>query len=227
MRQNFTEDLVTAIMKAVVDGCLTPSHFIWDFMVSQANFYTIKDFRGGAASIFPQKVNDFCLEYETTFGSRAYQFLQGKGWQGVGKNKVLSPTSWEGNFILPSVRTIQRNRASLPIQIVGMDPEWMDQIAADFKAKQAAVGQRQLVGGVGVDETDYGVVTVQRRDGKLIGTIDLGPDLNRDVLSLPNVSETEELINAYELQVQALSAAAAKSGGCQIHTTGFPIPHHP
>ncbi|KAI8816777.1 uncharacterized protein EV422DRAFT_509608 [Fimicolochytrium jonesii] len=141
-------DIALMAMRAVVSGCLRPTHWLWEFIASQLQFFTVKDYRGRRCSIFSSRVAEFWFEFETRFGGRAYKFLVGKGWAGVGRNVIC----------------------------------------AQHARLQESLGLRYLAGGIGVDETDYGISTVQRGSkGRLTGTV-------------------EQALNAFELSTQLCMA---------------------
>ncbi|KAI8816778.1 uncharacterized protein EV422DRAFT_509609 [Fimicolochytrium jonesii] len=115
-------DIALMVMRAVVSGCLRPTHWLWEFIASQLQFFTVKDYRGRRCSIFSSRVAEFWFEFETRFGGRAYEFLVGKGWAGVGRNVIC----------------------------------------AQHARLQESLGLRYLAGGIGVDETDYRISTVEQ-----------------------------------------------------------------
>ncbi|KAI8825680.1 uncharacterized protein EV422DRAFT_575599 [Fimicolochytrium jonesii] len=82
-------DIAVMAMRAVGSKCLRPTHWLWEFIASQLQFFMVKDYRGRGCSIFSSRVTEFWFEFEAHFWGRAYEFLVGKGWAGVGRSGPL------------------------------------------------------------------------------------------------------------------------------------------
>ncbi|KAI9103962.1 hypothetical protein DFS34DRAFT_646096 [Phlyctochytrium arcticum] len=91
-------------------------------------------------------------------------------------------------------RTQQDRTAQFLQNIIGLSEARFDDASAKFRDLQASFSSRYLVGCIGFDKTDTGVATVQRTEGKLMGTINVGPQLH-EALELQNV---EERLSSYE-----------------------------
>ncbi|KAI8825676.1 uncharacterized protein EV422DRAFT_503062 [Fimicolochytrium jonesii] len=117
------------------------------------------------------------------------------------------PCEWDGNLVLPSQRAQQRLRADAGVQLVGLDSDRIDAICAQHVWLQESLGLRYLAGGIGFDETDYGILTVQPGSkGQLMGTVDLGPGLTESILGLSDVSKVDQALNAFALSTQLCMA---------------------
>ncbi|KAI9093502.1 hypothetical protein DFS34DRAFT_596171 [Phlyctochytrium arcticum] len=107
--------------------------------------------------------------------------------QGQGRNQVLSPEDWDSNFILLSSKTQIMRRSKAP-EVMRLDAERLDSIAKEFHKVQALIGKRRLVGAIPFHETDTGVATVLRSNGRVKGTIDCGSGLNKQIAGYEDVN---------------------------------------
>ncbi|KAI8818077.1 uncharacterized protein EV422DRAFT_570225 [Fimicolochytrium jonesii] len=77
-------DIALMVMRAVVSGCLRPTHWLWEFIASQLQFFTVKDYRGRRCSIFSSRVAEFWFELRPALAVGLTSFSSAKDGQELG-----------------------------------------------------------------------------------------------------------------------------------------------